>query len=89
VSATFFPARSSLLPDYVNYLLINSDNQTGGRMVRSLWTGASGMIGQQSNIDTISNNLANVNTSGFKNSNFTFRGGEKAVPKAAVQRLAR
>ena len=35
-------------------------------MVRSLWTGASGMIGQQSNIDTISNNLANVNTAGFK-----------------------
>ncbi|MDL2228734.1 flagellar basal-body rod protein FlgG [Treponema sp. OttesenSCG-928-L16] len=35
-------------------------------MVRSLWTGASGMIGQQANIDTISNNLANVNTSGYK-----------------------
>ena len=35
-------------------------------MVRSLWTGASGMIGQQNNIDTISNNLANVNTAGFK-----------------------
>jgi flagellar basal-body rod protein FlgG len=35
-------------------------------MVRSLWTGASGMIGQQANIDTISNNLANVNTAGFK-----------------------
>lgn len=35
-------------------------------MVRSLWTAASGMIGQQSNMDTISNNLANVNTSGYK-----------------------
>ncbi|MDR2618566.1 MAG: flagellar basal-body rod protein FlgG [Treponema sp.] len=35
-------------------------------MVRSLWTGASGMIGQQANIDNISNNLANVNTAGFK-----------------------
>ena len=35
-------------------------------MVRSLWTGASGMIGQQSNIDTISNNLANVNTHGYR-----------------------
>lgn len=35
-------------------------------MIRSLWTGASGMIGQQANIDTISNNLANVNTSGYK-----------------------
>ena len=35
-------------------------------MVRSLWTGASGMISQQANIDTISNNLANVNTHGYK-----------------------
>jgi flagellar basal-body rod protein FlgG len=35
-------------------------------MVRSLWNGASGMIGQQANIDTISNNLANVNTHGYK-----------------------
>ena len=35
-------------------------------MVRSLWSAASGMIGQQASIDTISNNLANVNTSGFK-----------------------
>jgi flagellar basal-body rod protein FlgG len=35
-------------------------------MVRSLWSAASGMIGQQANIDTISNNLANVNTSGYK-----------------------
>ncbi|MDR1972043.1 MAG: flagellar basal-body rod protein FlgG [Treponema sp.] len=35
-------------------------------MVRSLWTGAAGMIGQQANIDTISNNLANVNTWGYK-----------------------
>ncbi|MDR1863279.1 MAG: flagellar basal body protein, partial [Treponema sp.] len=35
-------------------------------MVRSLWTGAAGMTGQQANIDTISNNLANVNTHGYK-----------------------
>ena len=35
-------------------------------MMRSLWTAASGMIGQQFNIDTVSNNLANVNTTGFK-----------------------
>ncbi|MDR1840072.1 MAG: flagellar basal body protein, partial [Treponema sp.] len=35
-------------------------------MVRSLWTGASGMIGQQANMDTIANNLANVNTHGYK-----------------------
>lgn len=35
-------------------------------MVRSLWTAASGMTGQQFNIDTISNNLSNVNTTGYK-----------------------
>jgi len=35
-------------------------------MMRSLWTAASGMIGQQFNIDTIANNLSNVNTAGFK-----------------------
>lgn len=35
-------------------------------MVRSLWTAATGMIGQQTNMDTIANNLANVNTTGYK-----------------------
>ncbi|HPA64751.1 MAG TPA: flagellar basal-body rod protein FlgG [Spirochaetota bacterium] len=35
-------------------------------MMRSLWTAASGMTSQQFHIDTISNNLANVNTYGFK-----------------------
>jgi len=35
-------------------------------MLRSLTTAATGMIAQQINIDTISNNLANVNTNGFK-----------------------
>ena len=35
-------------------------------MVRSLWTAATGMISQQANVDTIANNLANVNTTGYK-----------------------
>lgn len=35
-------------------------------MVRSLWSAASGMIAQQNNLDTIANNLANVNTVGYK-----------------------
>ncbi len=35
-------------------------------MVRSLWTAASGMVAQQNNVDTIANNLANVNTTGYK-----------------------
>ncbi|MDY7027063.1 MAG: flagellar basal-body rod protein FlgG [Spirochaetota bacterium] len=41
-------------------------------MMRSLWTAASGMTGQQFNIDTISNNLANVNTNGFKKNRADF-----------------
>jgi flagellar basal-body rod protein FlgG len=41
-------------------------------MMRSLWTAASGMIGQQFNIDTVSNNLSNVNTTGFKQSRAEF-----------------
>ena len=35
-------------------------------MVRSLWSAATGMIGQQTNVDTIAHNLANVNTTGYK-----------------------
>lgn len=41
-------------------------------MMRSLWTAASGMMGQQFNIDTISNNLSNVNTTGFKKNRADF-----------------
>ncbi|MBI5521254.1 MAG: flagellar basal-body rod protein FlgG [Desulfarculus sp.] len=37
-------------------------------MMRSLWTAATGMGAQQLNMDVISNNLANVNTTGFKKS---------------------
>lgn len=35
-------------------------------MIRSLYTAASGMTAQQLNVDTISNNLSNVNTTGYK-----------------------
>ena len=35
-------------------------------MMRALWSAASGMIAQQTNVDTISNNIANVNTTGYK-----------------------
>jgi flagellar basal-body rod protein FlgG len=38
----------------------------GKTMIRALWTAGSGMLAQQMNIDIISNNLANVNTTGFK-----------------------
>ncbi|MCR5417990.1 MAG: flagellar hook-basal body protein [Lachnospiraceae bacterium] len=35
-------------------------------MVRSLWSAATGMHAQQTNLDVIANNLANVNTTGYK-----------------------
>ncbi len=35
-------------------------------MIRALWSAASGMKSQQTNLDVISNNLANVNTAGYK-----------------------
>ncbi|PKM90115.1 MAG: flagellar basal-body rod protein FlgG [Firmicutes bacterium HGW-Firmicutes-12] len=42
-------------------------------MMRSLLTASSGMLAQQTNIDVISNNLANVNTTGFKKSRVDFQ----------------
>lgn len=42
-------------------------------MVRGLWTAASGMTSQQLNVDTISNNLANVNTTGYKKESTNFK----------------
>ncbi len=42
-------------------------------MVRALWTAASGMTSQQLNVDTISNNLANVNTAGYKKETVNFK----------------
>jgi len=42
-------------------------------MIRSLWTSATGMQAQALNLDVISNNLANVNTSGFKKSRAEFQ----------------
>ena len=42
-------------------------------MIRSLWTAATGMQAQTLNIDVISNNLANVNTNGYKRSRAEFQ----------------
>ena len=42
-------------------------------MMRSLWTGAAGMSAQQMNLDTIANNLANVNTTGYKRERLEFK----------------
>ena len=42
-------------------------------MIRSLWIAATGMAAQTLNIDVIANNLANVNTTGFKRSRADFQ----------------
>lgn len=42
-------------------------------MMRALFTAASGMEAQQYNMDTISNNLANVNTTGFRRNEARFQ----------------
>lgn len=42
-------------------------------MMRSLWTAASGMKTQQATVDNISNNLSNVNTTGFKKERLEFK----------------
>ncbi len=42
-------------------------------MMRALWSAASGMIAQQTNVDTIANNLANVNTTGYRTEKAEFK----------------
>ena len=42
-------------------------------MMRALWTAASGMTSQQTSVDVISNNLSNVNTTGFKKDRAEFQ----------------
>ena len=42
-------------------------------MMRALWTAASGMKAQQTSLDTISNNLANINTNGYTKERVEFQ----------------
>ena len=42
-------------------------------MMRAMWSAAAGMNVQTMNMDTISNNLANVNTAGFKKARAEFQ----------------
>lgn len=42
-------------------------------MIRALYSSSSGMQAQQLNLDTIANNLANVNTTGFKRTRVDFQ----------------
>lgn len=52
-------------------------------MVRGVYTGASGMIAQLDNINTIANNLANVNTTSYKREVTLF----KAFPEMLARRV--
>jgi flagellar basal-body rod protein FlgG len=42
-------------------------------MIKAMRTAATGMVAQQMNVDNIANNLANVNTTGFKKSKIEFQ----------------
>ena len=42
-------------------------------MPRALWTAASGMAAQQFNVDLLANNIANINTTGFKRQRTDFQ----------------
>ncbi|EJO5346003.1 flagellar basal body rod protein FlgG [Clostridium botulinum] len=42
-------------------------------MLRALWNSKSGLIAQQNKLDSISNNLANVNTVGYKREDVSFQ----------------
>jgi len=60
-------------------------------MLRALMTAASGMKAQQMQVDTIANNIANVNTAGYKKSRLAFRSllyqtiREPGAPTSATQ----
>ncbi len=51
-------------------------------MVRGLYTGASGMLSQSIRMDVISNNLANVDKTGFKKDITVF----KSFPEMLIRR---
>jgi len=64
-------------------------------MNSSLRTSASGMMAQQRMIDVIANNLANVNTTGFKRSRVSFEDvlyetlqGDQSVPNSGAETVA-
>ncbi len=60
-------------------------------MIRAMGTAASGMKAQQLNIDTIANNLANVNTTGYKKQHAEFQDllYEKVLPGGQVDAQGR
>lgn len=57
-------------------------------MIRALYSAASGMVAQQANLETVSNNLANVNTNGFKKSRAEFQDLMYAQVQAPITPLS-
>lgn len=54
-------------------------------MMDSLYIGATGMHAQQQNVDSIANNLANVNTTGFKKNRVAFTDAYYKAAASAAQ----
>ncbi|MFN3660629.1 MAG: flagellar basal body protein, partial [Brevinematales bacterium] len=52
-------------------------------MVRSIFTGASGMMVTMEEMNTVANNLANVNTDGYKRETSV----TKAFPEMLIRRI--
>jgi len=53
-------------------------------MIQSLFSGVSGMLANQTEMDVIGNNIANANTDGFKGSNANFTESFEQVTNAAT-----
>jgi len=60
------------------------ENGRGTLMIRGLYTGASGMISQQTRMDVIANNLANVDKTAFKRDTTVF----KTFPEMLLHRFS-
>jgi flagellar basal-body rod protein FlgG len=53
-------------------------------LLRILWNGRTGMSAQQEKLDSISNNLANVSTEGYKKTEVSFSDLDKVI---LIQRI--
>ena len=56
-------------------------------MLDSLYIGATGMQAQQANLDVIANNMANVNTTGFKRNRIDFEDLGTGCAEQLLRRL--
>src|SRR4051812_22496078 len=56
-------------------------------MTDALYVGATGMRAQQTQVDTIANNLANVNTTGFRRETVSFSSVMSALQSGATDPL--